>query len=202
MLQAQSIRHGSESRVSRVSGVAMNTALMFSSKNDRWRTPATTYRELAREFRFVLDAAAERNNRLCPAWLGPGHPERWRRNALVVDWLEAVRMAAPRGSVAVWLNPPYSQSEAFVEKAAIERARGVTTVMLLPARTDTDWWHAHIWDRTRGRFRAGVEVRFQKGRLQFLDQYGQVTVDKKGRPTGAPFPSIEVVFRGNQSACR
>ena len=83
----------------------------------------------------------------------------------------------------------------WLAKAAAERERGVTTVCLLPARTDTRWWHEWVWDRCGCHPRTGVEVRFVQGRVVF-ELNGKPIVDKNGRPVGSPFPSVIVIFRG------
>lgn len=168
----------------------MNTRVMFSRVSDERRTPRKVFDALHAEFRFVLDAAARRHNALLPTWLGPGHPDRGCRDALLRDW-------SVFGGPA-WWNPPYSRCREFVCKAAQERARGVTSVGFVPARTDTAWWHAHVWDETRHRFRPGVQVRFVKGRVYFLDSRGRPLTGKDGRPTGAPFPSVAIVFKGRK----
>lgn len=64
-------------------------------------------------------------------------------DALVQSWHTRAR----RG----WLNPPYSRTflKAFIRKAAAERLHGFTTVMLVPARTDTRAFHDHIYDHTQ-----------------------------------------------------
>ena len=49
--------------------------------------------------------------------------------------------------------------------------------MLIPARTDTRWFHNFIYNR--------AEIRFIKGRLRF-----------SGSSVNAPFPSMIVIFRG------
>jgi site-specific DNA-methyltransferase (adenine-specific) len=79
---------------------------------------------------------------------------------------------------------PYSQCRAFIAKAALEATRGCTVVALVPARTDTKWWHAHVWDGAFHRPRPGVEVRFLPGRLKF-----------SGSTNSAPFPSVVLIFR-------
>lgn len=85
----------------------------------------------------------------------------------------------------VFCNPPYSQIRQFIGKAAEEaRAGRATVVCLVPARTDTRWWHQWIYDARWHRTRPGVEVRFLKGRLKF-----------GGSDNSAPFPSALVVFR-------
>lgn len=87
---------------------------------------------------------------------------------------------------SVWLNPPYSMLRQFVAKAAEERRKGATTVMLIPARTDTRAFHDHIWDLSSNSPRPGIEVRFLKGRIRFV-----------GADNSAPFPSMVVVFKSD-----
>jgi site-specific DNA-methyltransferase (adenine-specific) len=85
-----------------------------------------------------------------------------------------------------WLNPPYSRGLCgqFIAKAAEERSKGFLTVMLLPARTDTKAFHAHIYDSSKWQARECVEIRLLPGRLKF-----------GGCKDSAPFPSMVVVFR-------
>lgn len=146
----------------------MNSALMFSRVKDDWRTPADLFAVLDAEFHFELDVAASLANTQCATFFAR------EDNALERDWLRQV----------CWLNPPYSQCRAFVAKAVAEAAKGCTVVVLVPARTDTRWWHESVWDGLQHRPRPGVEVRFLKGRLQFV-----------GARDPAPFPSVVLVFR-------
>lgn len=161
----------------------MNSALMFSRKTDEWSTPLETFNALNAEFGFDHDAAATNHNSwVNGGYFGPDH--RWpdQRDALKVEnW-------RPYGPT-IWLNPPYSQCRAFMAKAATEAKKGCTVVCLVPSRTDTRWWHEHIWDADKHRPRPGVEVRFIKGRLKF-----------GGATAGAPFPSVVIVFRPVQAA--
>lgn len=152
---------------------------MFSTGKDDWGTPPEIFNPLNAEFSFQLDAAATLFNRKCSNYFGPDHLIAERRDGLAQEWSS---FAGP-----VWVNPPYSrglQAE-FVWKAEEQRLRGVTSVMLLPARTDTRAFHGVIWDRFSHRPHPGIEVRFLKGRIKFV-----------GAPAGAPFPSMVVVFRG------
>jgi site-specific DNA-methyltransferase (adenine-specific) len=146
----------------------MNNALMFSRASDEWSTPQDVYDALNAEFAFEWDVAASGANAKCSQYLTRAD------DALARSW---------RGRVC-WLNPPYSQGRAFIAKAAAEAQQGCTVVALVPARTDTRWWHAHVWDATTHQPRAGVECRFLKGRLKF-----------GGMTAGAPFPSVVIVFR-------
>lgn len=155
----------------------MNTAVMFSTGKDDWQTPLELFQSLDKEFLFSLDVAADTRNALTHAYFTA------EDDALGIDWSMRGYCAPP----VCWCNPPYSRGKqaAFILKASIERRKGVTTVMLLPARTDTKAFHACIWDAEKHQPREGVEVRFLPGRLKFV-----------GAKDGAPFPSMIVVFRG------
>ena len=150
----------------------MNNSLMFSSKSDEWSTPQATFDALAREFPFTVDLAATAENAKCRQFITAHH------NALNRDWWEY-------GDYG-WLNPPYSRGLCgkFIAKATNQRRKGFTTVMLLPARTDTRMFHEHIYDASTWQSREGVEIRLLPGRLRF-----------GGAKAGAPFPSMVVVFR-------
>jgi phage N-6-adenine-methyltransferase len=154
----------------------MNNALMFSKASDEWSTPQHFYDALHAEFNFGVDAAATAGNSKCGmCFYGPESGGAYR-DALAVNWTVA--------DDTHWCNPPYSKCREFVAKAAYERTRGVLTVMLVPARTDTSWFHDYVWDRGAHKPWPGTEVRFIKGRLKFGD----------GK-NSAPFPSMVVVFR-------
>ena len=78
------------------------------------------------------------------------------------------------------MNPPYGREIGkWVAKAYEEAAKGSTVVCLLPARTDTAWWHDYCM---KG------EIRFLRGRVHFLVN--------GVRSNAAPFPSAVVIFRG------
>ncbi len=183
----------------------MNRTLMFASGNDNLPTPWPFFRQLDREFHFVIDVAATRENRKVRTYFGPDHRVSNRRDCLVLDW--------PTDGPC-FMNPIYSEPERacrphckkkrcrkrkyhifadqpgcydFVQKAAEQRRRGVTTVCLLASRTDNAWFHEFIWDADRHRCRPGVSLRFVKGRLIFEGE------------NSAPFPSVVVIFRGTRS---
>lgn len=147
----------------------MNTKLMFSTGKDDWQTPKELFIPLNREFDFTLDAAANRDNALCHFFYGPGSLS--RSDALIASWPTHDR---------IWVNPPYSRGlqARFIEQAAETAKRGGLVVMLLPARTDTKAFHRYIYKQ------PGVEIRFLQGRLKFV-----------GAKSGAPFPSMIVIFR-------
>jgi len=161
-------------------GGGVNTAVMFSSATDEWETPLEVFEQYRREFDLCVDVAASRENRKCLDYFGLDNHIESRRDGLTADWSQF-------GSLSrCWMNPPYSRGlqGKFIAKAAEERRRGVLTVALLPARTDTKAFHAHIWDASKHTTREGVEIRFLPGRLKF-----------GGATNSAPFPSMVVVFR-------
>ena len=143
---------------------------MFSKASDLWETPQVFFDELDAEFRFDCDAAASRENHKSVIWFGHGGG----LDSLTTNW-------AP---LTCFVNPPYSKCAEFVEKSAQEAKKGSTVVMLIPSRTDTRYWHEHIWDCGKHQPRPGVEIRFIKGRLKFGNS-----------ENSAPFPSVVVIFR-------
>jgi DNA N-6-adenine-methyltransferase (Dam). len=140
----------------------MNNDLMFSSKKDNWETPRDFYNKLNQEFNFMLDPCADESNHKCDKYFTK------EQDGLSQSW----------GGNIVFCNPPYGREIGnWVEKARAEAEKaGTMIVMLLPARTDTRWFHDHIYGR--------VEIRFVKGRLKFGDS-----------KNSAPFPSMVVIFR-------
>ena len=139
----------------------MNTEAMFSSKTDLWATPKDFFDRLDAEFGFMLDACALPENAKCKTYYTP------EQDGLAQPW-EGV----------VWCNPPYGrQIGQWVKKAHDTAVRGGCVVMLLPARTDTKWFHDYIYQQ--------AEIRFVKGRLKFGDS-----------KNAAPFPSMVCVFNG------
>jgi phage N-6-adenine-methyltransferase len=148
--------------------VAVNPAL-FSSATDLHTTPQDLFDQLDAEFHFTLDAAALKANAKCEAYYGPDHVVPEFRDGLEAKWMGTV-----------WCNPPYGREIGkWCQKAA--RAAYVyntTSVLLVPARTETQWWK--LW--VAG---SASEVRFLEGRLKFGNA-----------KNSAPFPSAIVVYRG------
>ena len=137
----------------------MNTELMFSSKTDLWETPQDLFDKLNNEFHFTLDVCATPENAKCEEFYTK------EQDGLKQPW---------KGTV--WCNPPYGrQIGEWVRRAFLASISGNTVVMLLPARTDTRWFHEYIYGK--------AEIRFIRGRLKF-----------GGSKNSAPFPSMVVVF--------
>lgn len=141
-------------------GIRINKVL-FSSATDQWATPQGFYDELNSEFHFTLDPCADSTNHKCPKYFTK------EDDGLIQDW----------GGNVVFCNPPYGREVGkWVEKCYKESKKPDTTVvMLIPARTDTKWFHEYIYKK--------AEIRFIKGRLKFGDS-----------KNSAPFPSMVVIF--------
>lgn len=141
-----------------------------TSLDDKWTTPKAFFAEISKEFNFDLDAAAVASSALNPNWYGPDHPDQNRRDAFQRDWCQDGK--------TIWLNPPYGRTmKQWLAKAELEASHGATVVCLIPARTDTAWWHDYCMKH---------EYRLIRGRLKF----------NEGKDD-APFASALVVMHGS-----
>lgn len=136
----------------------------FESARQDWETPDDFFAPINAEFGFTLDAAASDANKKVKRFFSEAD-----------DGLKQ-----PWGKNVVWLNPPYGEGKkpisAWVEKAYQESLTGATTVMLIPARTNTNWFHDFCLGKG--------EVRFVRGRPKF-----------GGATHGLPQPLCLVIFR-------
>lgn len=136
----------------------MNSGL-FTSNTDMWATPQALFDSLNAEFNFTVDVCAVPENAKCAKFFSP------QIDGLSQEW-----------NGVCWCNPPYGREIGkWVRKAFISYLHGAKVVMLLPARTDTKWFHDYIYGK--------AEIRFIRGRLKFNDGKGS-----------APFPSMVVIF--------
>lgn len=138
----------------------MVSKVLFSSDRMDWETPQFLFDGLDAEFGFDVDVCAVRETAKCKVFFSP------ENCGLANDWGEHV----------CWMNPPYGREIGkWMRKAHESSKSGATVVCLVPARTDTDWWH---------RYAQRGEVRLLRGRLKFGNS-----------KNSAPFPSAIVVFR-------
>lgn len=148
----------------------MNKDLMFSSKHHEWETPDDLFRMLDMEFNFKYDLAASKYNTKCANYFGLDLPM-GGLNSLQMNW------HTTKGYL--WLNPPFGRGvKEWVKKCDTEAQEGAKIVALLPARTDTKYFHDHIYRK--------YEIRFLKGRLKF-----KLNGEEHD---AAPFPSMLVIF--------
>lgn len=140
----------------------MVSKALFSSDRVDWATPQGLFDALNREFAFTLDPCADESNHKCYKYYTESD------DGLKQDW----------GWERVFCNPPYGRSIGkWVKKCAEHKG---LAVMLIPARTDTTWFHEYIY------LKPHVDIRFIKGRVKFGNS-----------SNSAPFPSMVVVFRNN-----
>ena len=133
----------------------------FESATVEWPTPQELFDELNAEFGFTTDVAATNDNAKY------AHYYTQEQDGLKQDW---------RG--VCWMNPPYGRAMVeWLKKAIRETWNETTTVCLIPARTNTAWWHDLC--------QKYGEVRFVRGRPKF-----------GGADHGLPQPLAIVVFRG------
>lgn len=171
----------------------MNRAI-FTSDNDRWGTPDWLFAWLNTQLRFTVDVCAERWNSKLKRFFSP------KVNGLLQPW----------ASERAWMNPPYSQVEAWLRRARQASLREQALVAaLVPARVDTEWWDRYV---LHGDGAAGdvLDARFDPlSRTWWVDREGGSTalhfvkgrVDfdtppdakKRGEST-APFPSALILF--------
>jgi phage N-6-adenine-methyltransferase len=133
---------------------------MFTNASDEWETPGEFFDAVDAVYHFTLDVCATSANAKC------GRYYKKEENGLLMSW---------RG--VCWMNPPYGREISLWVRKAYESSfeAGTVVVCLLPARTDTKWWHDYVLSRAE-------TIAFIKGRLRFSG---------KGP---APFPSALVVF--------
>ena len=133
----------------------------YSSKSSDWETPAAFFHQLNRVHKFDLDVCASEKNAKCYNYINE------EMDSLSQPWHLMSRVA--------WMNPPYGREIGkWMKKAYEESLKGVKVVCLVPARTDTKWWHDYAM---KG------DIEFIKGRLKFNDC-----------ENSAPFPNAIVVF--------
>ncbi len=134
----------------------------FSSASNEWATPQEFFNRLNQEFNFNLDPCATPESAKCPMFFTQ------EQNGLNRPW----------GGYRVFMNPPYGREIGrWIEKAYTEAQAGALVVCLIPARTDTTYWHQFCM--------KAREIRFVRGRLKFRNG---------NKRDAAPFPSAVVVF--------
>lgn len=131
----------------------------FSSKSNDWATPQDFFDKINDKYHFTLDACAIADNAKCANYFTP------EQDGLKQDW----------GNNIVWCNPPYGREIGkWVKKGYDAAMNGALVVMLIPARTDTKYFHDYV-------IKGSIE--FIKGRLKFGNS-----------KNSAPFPSLLVEF--------
>ena len=135
--------------------------VVFSSKKHDYETPAYVFDYCSQRYGpFDLDVAASPSNAKCKEFFSL----ELGKNAFFQGW----------NGANCWMNPPYGRALKEWMKEAHDR-HGAWVTCLVPARTDTAWFHDYVKDAD--------EVLFLRRRVKFV-----------GMKTGAPFPSMIVHF--------
>lgn len=142
-----------------MSMTATQLAAQFSTGKIEYETPQPLFDEWDAQFNFTLDVAASSSNAKCSCYYTE------EDDAMAQTW-----------TGRCWMNPPYGYSIHKWVKKAHDSARDNNALVccLLPARTETRWFHDYC---------VNGEVTFLKGRVQF-----------SGIGINAPFPNMIVVF--------
>lgn len=142
--------------------------LLQKGKSVEWATPHDLFNELDAEFHFTLDPCATVENTKCPKFYTI------EDDGLAQSWKDE----------RVFMNPPYGEGVTkWIAKAYFESQYAEVIVGLLPARTDTRWFHDYAYNK--------AEIRFLKGRVKFIGPNGQ-----SGSST---FPSMIIIWRSSSS---
>ena len=137
-----------------------------------WGTPPEVFDPLNKEFGFTLDVAANSDNAKANKFFTP------QDNGLVQPW----------GGNICWCNPPYGKDVVkWCKKALKESETGATTVMLIPCKTNTNWWHDFVI--------PFAEIRFLRGRVRFIQNGKQST-------QALPWPLAIVIYKAKDSAVK
>lgn len=131
-------------------------------RNGVWVTPHSFFYPLHVEFRSDIDAAASADNALLPRFWDE------QTDAFKQDWT----------GLRVWCNPPYGRKVIYKWVKQCATGGASVCVILLPARTDTRWFHDFCYQK------PNVELRFIKGRIKF-----------SGTSGAGKFPSMLAIVR-------
>lgn len=136
-----------------------------SAKSIEWGTPPEIFEPLHKEFNFTLDVCASEGNKKCEKYYSK------MEDGLFQNW---------SGEIC-WMNPPFGRLvQLWVKKALEESLSGATVVCLIPAKTNTNWWHELVIGR--------AEIRFVRGRIKFIRDGKQTT-------QALPWPMAVLIYR-------
>jgi phage N-6-adenine-methyltransferase len=149
----------------------MVSTVVFSRKSDEYITPQWLYDQLNKQYKFKLDPATTEDN-----VLGTEYYYSVADDGLSRSWR----------NVNTFVNPPYSNAAAWVEKAHdqflinVQSNPKLVVVMLVASRTDSKWFHDIVIPAMTANY---CRIEFIKGRLKF-----------RNTAYSSPFPSMIVIF--------
>ncbi len=139
-------------------------------EKDLWQTPLDLFKAIDQEFDFSVDICASDQNTLCNQFFSEDD------SALLNEWVFFT-------NTSCFLNPPYSQTQVFMERAAQQaKFHNITVVALVNANTDTKWFADAV--------KSANEVRLFTGRIGFIKPDGKkANSNTKGQ--------CLIIWRGN-----
>jgi site-specific DNA-methyltransferase (adenine-specific) len=139
----------------------------FSSQDQTWETPQDLFNKIdALHGPFEWDACASLENTKVGGCFFDEEDD-----GLQQDWI--------RTATKFWVNPPYNNCKEWIKKAYDQSLQGCEVTCLIPARTDTKYFHDYIM--------KAHTIYFIKGRLKFGNS-----------KNSAPFPSMIVIFKAGR----
>lgn len=188
-----------------------NLDVLFSSVERNWETPENVFGFWDDQFNFTLDVCASEDNAKCDSyfdeemdclqqdwapdvcWMNPpyGEPQHACKKKRDGSYSCKKKLCKERGHHSDVYVPGIGD---FIKKAYEESLKGAVVVCLVPARTDTDWFHEYLLPH--------AEITFLRGRIAFIkppalytdEETGQCWVEKQGGDSAA-FPNLVAVFR-------
>ena len=142
----------------------------WKGQGDEWETPPEFFCVLNSEFGFTLDPCATATTAKVERYFTTVE------DGLTQSW----------AGETVFMNPPYGRASVakWMQKAADEVRNGAVVVCLVPAATDTEWWH---------QIAASGSVRYIRGRLPFRVAGGK---------WNSPFSPVVVIVLGREDETR
>lgn len=133
-----------------------------------WETPPEVFNPINKELNFTLDVCAIAQNTKCERYFTP------ILDGLKQSWKDEI----------CWCNPPYGNDvKKWCKKAIQESYNGATTVLLIPCKTNTNWWHDLVI--------PFAEIRFLRGRVKFIQ-------DGKQFSQALPWPLAYVIYHAKK----
>ena len=137
-----------------------------------WETPNEIFDYFNSVYHFDFDLAADEKNHKCPNYFSESN------NPLDKEWIGIC-----------WLNPPWGDRKyklkEWIKKSFLESQKeNCMVAILIPARTNTSWWHDYCM--------KAETIYFIKGRPRFIER-------KEGFPQpckhGLPQPLAVIIFK-------
>ena len=150
---------------------------LYTSDKQNWQTPPEMLDLVRQVGPIVLDPCSASDN--------PTKAMMWyteKEDGLAQPWSK---------NGVNYVNPPYKYADTWVKKCVAEWTRGCEVVALIPARTDTKYYHEWI-------FQTANAICFLKGRIKFLEP----TAEGPKAKDAAPMPNALILWTHDPASIR